>query len=516
MDKNKIEQKVLHPSHSEVQSLRKNLKVKPCNIDKQIKLWLEESECPFSTAVVVLRKSLNKKSLSNYMCENVAKNLRPYNIEKNTASKELKLKITQTILKFNKRNRKRLVKAFSFNELDIWSVKTTTRKFLKKNDSKSFFINNKIFKIHGAKLTRYLLLTSISKGNSSFLLKYAKCSVHTKIKLMKTADKLIGDHCLNTTTVEHCESLKNLADFMFKSKKRNPISYSIAKAENYKAVRTIPKENAKVRRILTHINCLIQQWEKKQISGSSLENLIFRCVGNNCDLLEKVACLVEKIFKDKKRADLLRQSLQPGTKRTPIWSDEEEIPISDHELKLVVPLKNVNFVDTEEKLKKCEKYFKKIEPPSGKKLPVGFNSEWVTDPVKRGKEDLAIIQLAVNNRVYLIDFVYFQQHNMKIVIEFVQYVFRSRSFMILAFGLGDKKKALSEYFRKKVLLRWETNSIDFLKFRNAELYSKTYEELFKFCPQNENQLTGLSGLCYQVKIICCRFELAYVNILTDL
>ena len=500
MNKNEIQKCVLHPTNSEVQCLSKHIKVEPYIIDKQIKLWLKKSECPFTTSVVILRKSLNKKRFSNHVCKSLAKNLRPYTTEKTSAIKEVKLKIIELFLKFNKRNRKLLVRAFSLNELDMAFVKSTARKLFEKNDFKSFFTYNKLFKIHDARLTNAVLLASISKDNSNILLKYAKSSMHTQIKLLETANNFFSDQYFNLTTVEHYISLKFWVDFKHKLKNRYPIAYSIAKPpKNYIPVRKIQRESVKVRRILTHIDYLMQQWRNKQIAGSSLESLIFRCVGNNCELLEKVACLVEKNLNDKNRADLLRQSLQTGNERTPIWSDGNKIPVKDHELKLAIALKNVNLVDSEKKLKECENYFKRIELSKGNKLPVGFNSEWVTDPVKRGKEDLAIIQLAVKNRVYLVDFVYFQRNNLQSLIEFMQFIFKSRFFIILTFGLSNKKEVLKKYFRKKVLLSWEKNSIDFLKYINAKLYSNICGKFLKFSPQNKNQLTGLSGLCYQVK-----------------
>ena len=43
--------------------------------------------------------------------------------------------------------------------------------------------------------------------------------------------------------------------------------------------------------------------------------------------------------------------MQHGSERTTIWSDEEETPIQDHELKLAIPIYNVIIVDLEKKNK---------------------------------------------------------------------------------------------------------------------------------------------------------------------
>ena len=204
-------------------------------------------------------------------------------------------------------------------------------------------------------------------------------------------------------------------------------------------------------------------------------------------------------LKTRKEQICFRQSLQPGSRRTPIWSDEEEIPVRDHELKLSIPIENVFFVDTAENFKECVNYFKQIKPLDGRMIPVGFDSEWVTDPSKKFPEDLALIQLAVNCRVYLIDILSFDK---QILGEFLQYVFRSGIFLILGFSLSDDKKVLSRYFGRGFLWNRHTGVIDFLKFRTSEIF-KTFGASQKFCPYTGKKLAGLSKLCHQVNFVIC-------------
>ena len=494
------EKEVVRPGRSKVERLRKLKKEKQHDVvNDRIKEWLTTSECPFTTALVILQRSMKVKSFRNYICNKVAKHLRCYTTENITASKEVKIQIFEMILKFDKNSIKLLVEAFSLDQLDLVFVKSVARKHLEKTDLTSFFIYYEMFNLNDDSFYDEIFRSNLSKKDTKLILKYAKNSKVIQIGLMESVDKLISEHYSKTNARENRDLPKFWVDFVFKSKDQYPIAYSEAKLENYETVINTAKENAKLSRSLRHIGYLLKEWKAKQISGSSLENLIFRYVGSNSNLLEKVANLVEDKFKDKKRADLLRQSLQSGSEKTPIWSDEKKIPICDHELKLTIPIENLLIVDTEAKLKECRKYFEKSKLSNGNMLPVGFDSEWVTDPCKRRNEDLGIIQFAVNDRVFLIDFVYFKDNKMRPLQEFISYIFRSRFYLILGFSLSGDKKVLSKHFSPRTLWSWRTDPIDFLKFRTSELFSETFGEETKFEPHTGKKITGLSRLCYQVK-----------------
>ena len=131
----------------------------------------------------------------------------------------------------------------------------------------------------------------LSKCDNNFLLKYAEDSKDTQMSLIESVDRLIG----KANTDEHCELSKSFLGFLIGIKTRYPTAYSEAKIENtgayIKAVNT--------RKILSCVESRLKELDKKFISGSSLENLVQRTVGNDPELLEKVANLVEKNFSDK-------------------------------------------------------------------------------------------------------------------------------------------------------------------------------------------------------------------------
>ena len=283
---------------------------------------------------------------------------------------------------------------------------------------------------------------------------------------------------------------------MIGSKVRYPTAYSEAKVKHTEAF----IKAASTRKILSCVDKRLKEWKRKVISGSSLESSVYRLVGNDPDLLKGVACLVENKYKDKNRADLIRQSMQPRSERTPIWSDEEEILIKDHELELAIPIENVDFVDTEEKLKDCEEYFEKNKLSNGKILEVGFNTMIIKHPSKTRKEDLALIQLAVNKRVYLIDALYFKVHNIEALKTFIKQIFKTS--FILGSNLGADIIKLVRYFDKCATSDFKFDSIDVLGFKTDKLFKETFEKNTSFYQKTENRFVGLSKKCYQVKEVC--------------
>ena len=225
--------------------------------------------------------------------------------------------------------------------------------------------------------------------------------------------------------------------------------------------------------------------------------------------------------------------MQPGSERTPIWSDDEEIPIKDHELKLAIPIENVFIVDSEEKLidcfnylkknvvsddsskrhKKNERYYNKNKSTNGNILPIGLNIRWVSDLSKVNGKNLALIQLAVNDRVFLIDAEHFIVNNMQPLEKFMKKFLKSKRFMILGLNLSKVKECLVEYFEKEEVWSSETNLFDFSKFRNLERFIKICGADTSVRSHTGHKLVGLNKICHQVNLFCL-FEIVLVIILT--
>ena len=493
---------VFYPKHSEIYKLPRLIEENKLDeVNNRLKGWLRSSNSPFTTAVYIFKK-LIKSKLLNSVCTYVIKQIRLCNTEQINISNEDKIQLVEIVYKFNEDNIKFMINVFRLDQLDLIVLNTIAKHCFEKVNTSNFFNYLEFLKLINAEFINDIFLPMISRGRLKVPLRYAANSEKNQISLMESVDRYIGELLPNKNTLKYGELYENLFNFAKESKRRFPNAYSETKLENCEAFIEITKQNAKSRKVFMRINYLFKQWKNKRMASSSLESLVYRLVGNNPGLLEGVACLVENEYNDKVKADLLRQSKQPGSERTPIWSDEDEIPIRDHELKLDVPIKNVFFVDSLVKLKKCRNYFNRSKPPKGEMLPVGFDSEWVIDPSKKFPEDLAVIQLAINDRVYLIDFLYFNPSDIELLEKFFKFVFRSRFFLILGFSLFDDKKVLSRYFGRETLWNWYTHPIDFLKFRSCDLFPENCVENSIACPHTGKLLTGLSNLCYQVEVYC--------------
>ena len=329
---------VFQPSHYKVKRLGKLMNKKPDIIKSHINEWLKTSECPFTTVLHILQTPIKDQDYLNFICKTLAKNLRSYKNEGITANEEVKIQVIDIIEKFSSKNRKLLVKAFSLNTLDIVLAKAVARKHSDKDNFKTFFVYHALFELHDNEFIDSIFVPVFSRSRYKTLYEVAISSKSIQVSLIEIVDRLIIDNYSDSNAVKPCKLFEHLVDFATESQKRFPSAYSEASLVNTEEFLRTLNEKAIVNRTFREIRFLLEQWKGENISGSSLESLVLRFIGNDSGLLEGVACLVENEFKDRKRADLLRQSLQPGSERTPIWSDDEEIPIKDHELKLAIPI----------------------------------------------------------------------------------------------------------------------------------------------------------------------------------
>ena len=157
-------------------------------------------------------------------------------------------------------------------------------------------------------------------------------------------------------------------------------------------------------------------------------------------------------------------------------------------------------IDSIEKLKECENYFKNIRLSSSNLLPVGFAAEWVISLFDVRKKELALIQLAVNDCVYLIDCVFFQQTRMKPLKKLMGYIFQTGFFVVAGYYFGQNVNAFAKHLKKRSWII-NTNYVDFFKLRNDKLFLEVCRKHYKLNCKNRNQkrLSWISGLCHQVK-----------------
>ena len=93
--------------------------------------------------------------------------------------------------------------------------------------------------------------------------------------------------------------------------------------------------------------------------------------------------------------------------------------------------------------------------------------------------------------MYLIDFAHFWKKNCQVFAQLVQYLFCSKNFAVLCFGIDSDKKVFERYFAGRI---WTENAMDFLKSRNCEIFSECGRDS-DMRPHTGKQLKG--SFCQQ-------------------
>ena len=134
---------VVYLDSSKIGKLKQSMNENKYHVfNSQIKKWLQESKCPFTTAYDMLQKSTCKRSNQKFIsliCRYVSKNFLPFNTQKVTVSKEIEIKVVDLLCKLKHsgiKNQKRLVKSFKLDQLDLLIVEKIAKKHLDNNDRK--------------------------------------------------------------------------------------------------------------------------------------------------------------------------------------------------------------------------------------------------------------------------------------------------------------------------------------------------------------------------------------------
>ena len=503
--------RIILPPFPEVKQLGELMtKSQHLAVSNHIKEWLQKTKCPFTTALDILNKSIYKNSSSKSISKIVATNLLPYNTDNLFANKTVKRKLAQIIINFSMDHRKFLVESFRLDQPDLLLVKNVAQQYLIENNFNKFFVYHELFKLHDPELTERVFLPSVADGDFTSVLRYIRNSEMCQVHIMEAVDRMFGDtYYLNSFRKypANTEFKKSLEKFLSGTLKKNfPTSYSKAKLTWVNRIKILKQLD---------FYFLNYYWKKNDfIVGSSLEDLVFRYVGNNSEMLREVANTVGGRFKDQARAYLLSKSLQPGNRQLAIWSNDKEKPVSSHQIKLTIPIENVVIIDTSKNLDECLKnYFSQAnKDESNNLLPVGFDAEWISSPTDMTEEDLALIQLAVEDHIFLIDVLQFQFNNqMKNLNDFLKNIFQSDHLLPLSFGTYSDAKVLGRYF-PDALWSQDTNFIDFMQVRGSEPFDQVCGKDLNVCPHTGKKLTGLSRFCNQVSYLFIFLQLKVVHV----
>ena len=483
------------PSFAEVKMLGElMMKKEHATVENYIKRWLQATKCPFTTSADILEKSIYKSNSARSICQIVAKTLLPYNTDTCFADEPTKLKVAEIVIQFSLNNRKFLVESFKLDQPDLMLVNKVAQQHLYENNFHKFFLYHELFKLHDPVLTEKVFVPSVANGDFPSVLRYLNNSEVCQVHFMEVVDRLsVNTYYLNSfrQTPANTSFIKSLGKFLTTTlKKKYPESYSKAKLPGVNRVKTFKS---------VEFLLMNYYWKKNGfIIGSSLEDLVFRYIGNNFEMLRSIANSVHRKFKDPTRANLLIQSFESGHRQFAVWRNDKEKPVGSHQVKLTIPIENVVMIDNPEKLQDClDNHFLNSKDPDNL-LPVGFDAEWISSPADMTEEDLGLIQLAVGDHVFLIDFLQFQLNGqLDSLNKFVQHIFQSDHLLPLSFGTSADRKVLGRHFPNSLWSK-DTNFVDFMQVRGSAEFDEVCGEDSAVCPHTGKKLQGLGRFCSQV------------------
>merc|ERR1712202_120403 len=230
------------------------------------------------------------------------------------------------------------------------------------------------------------------------------------------------------------------------------------------------------------------------ISGWALEELVLKMIDNSEVLLGKVLKAIENKHNDPERAMLLKKKFQSQgeSSSNPVWSDYEDDDADF--LQLDYKKENVLIVDSIKKLEFIENVI--FSSSSNKKI-LGFDAEFTFTVANPNEHILALIQIASDEAVYLLDACYFRSSNkMEKLEQLVTKIFTSSACIVLGYGA----KTDFEVFRKdfKNFPDEPCSFIDLDSVNQSKTLSRCIAESNKPMNNNGVKVSGLSKLCLQI------------------
>ena len=227
--------KIVDPDFEEVKKLGYMMKKKNSKaVSNQIKFWLQQSECAFTTALLILEKSLYKKS-KFFLSGIIANQLKSYNKNQFAASKGA-LKLTADSLGgFRPENKSMLIKSFGFDQKDsLFVEKVSKTELAKKEEMKEFLTKHKI---ENNDITEKLIVPILTSGNKfNAVLKYVGDLKETQIRVIEVVEKLVREILwIENTTIEE-KIVKKLLVFLENLKKKLHTAYFESKTNNFEEV----------------------------------------------------------------------------------------------------------------------------------------------------------------------------------------------------------------------------------------------------------------------------------------
>ena len=228
------------------------------------------------------------------------------------------------------------------------------------------------------------------------------------------------------------------------------------------------------------------------ISGAALEELIVKLLADNHPvLLTKVLEVIEHKYNDPDKAAMLKSKFTIAGENNclAVW------PVDDVGNEILLQLEHQNsiqMVTNSQALKLTENKLLSNSTASNRKT-IAFDAEFTSsllDPYK--SNILALMQIATDDDVYLLDVCEFRSKNqMDILEQFMKNIFTSKSLMILGFR--------PTYFFKEFLCKefktFPKNPSNYVDLLDVTNYTKvSSKSKYSYDPK----LSGLSKVCFEI------------------
>ena len=446
---------------------------------------IQNSSDPYESAAEILKKAENKKSCYS-ICPAVLEILQSSFSERGV-SQEVKRSMLAILVSFQLSWLQSIIRTFKLNEpcnfnlvYEAASKLDTSKEYLKL----AYMIQ--AFNLHSEYYTVHVFKPLLVKNEIGTVQQYMKGNEEAQHYYLSLLDSWLLDGI--------DESQFKEIDRTFLDKKKL-FKLTSRWNESYNSKKKLKLVNLELFQPLSYLKYTLHQYYTESgMSGPALEGVVLRTINNNKVLLKKVLQLIKNCHNDHERATRLeRRFAKEEENNVPIWSDHED----DHDLHLQLNYRkeNVLMVDSVQKLVFVESELFSSSAVANETI-LGFDAEYtrlVTDP---NVYDIALIQIASNDKVYLLDVCYFRDANkMENLEQLVTNIFSSSLFVILGFGAKFDFKLLRKEFE-----RFPDEPycfVDLVLMKQSDTLTKCVEKQ-KMANSSGVEKRGLSKLCLQV------------------
>jgi len=461
--------------------------IKKGNINKVKEELLQISQAsadPYKTAVKILEHSYDKKK-RNSLCPVIVEILQN-NFSEMHVTQAVKHTMFTITFDFQLYMLPKIIKTFKLDKPNLNLVHEFASKFENSKEYRKLAYIIQAFNLHSLYYTKEVYLPLLVNNGTCVVEAYIKDNEESQHYYLNLLDQWL----LNGIDIFQ---FKVVSDVFLDKKKL--LKLTSRWDESYNSDKKLKLVNLDVSKRFNNINFLLHRYyTENMISGSALEDLVLKMIDNDEVLLRKVSEAIEHQHNDRDRAMLLESKFQSQGESsfTTVWSDYEDDDINF--LQLGYKQENVLMVDSIQKLVFIEN---EIFSSLSNKKTLGFDAEFTASATNSNENILALIQIASDEAVYLLDVCYFRSSNkMEKLEQLVTKIFTSSACTIFGYGAKSDFKVFRKDFKN--FPNEPCNFIDLDSIKQSKTLSRYIAESNKPKSDNGVKVSGLSKLCLQI------------------